>query len=72
MTVQGPVKKQQPDGPHAHGNTARQVEDDQNAEGSGHQKQRNDPRTSQHNPSTPTAGLRECEHETSTNTGRSG
>ena len=35
--VQGPVKQQHPDGPHAHGNTARQVADDQNAEGSGQQ-----------------------------------
>ena len=30
VTAQGPVKKQQPGGPHAHGNTARQVVDDQN------------------------------------------
>ena len=33
--VQGPAKRQHPDGPHAHRNTARQVVDDQNAEGSG-------------------------------------
>ena len=47
MTVQGPVKEQQPDGPHAHGNTARQGVDDRNAEGSGQQKPGNDPRSNQ-------------------------
>ena len=31
VTVQGPVKQQHPDGPHARRNTARQVVDDQNA-----------------------------------------
>ena len=50
-------------------NTARQVVDDQSAEGSGQQRPRNDPRSNQHNPSTPTTGLRQRE---SRNTGRSG
>ena len=50
MTAQGPVKKQQPDGPHANGDTARHVVDDQDAEGSGQQRPQNDPRNNQHNP----------------------
>ena len=45
--------------------------DDQNAEGSGQQRPRNDPRNNQHNPSTPTTGLCERENVTSRNTGRS-
>ena len=70
VTVQGSVKKQQPNGPHAHGNTARQVVDEQNAEGSGQQKRRNDSHTNKHNPSTPTTGLRQRENNTSRNRGR--
>ena len=52
MTFQGPAKKQQLNGPHAHGSTARQVVHDENAEGSGQQKLRNDPCNTQHNSST--------------------
>ena len=37
---------------------AMQVGDNQNAEGSGQQTLRNDPRSKQHSPSTPTTGLR--------------
>ena len=50
----GPVKKQQPDGPHALRNTGRQVADNQNAKGSGQQRPRSEPRSNQHNPSMPT------------------
>ena len=44
------MKHQQPCGPHAYRNTARQVVDDQNSEGSGQQRPKNDPCNNQHNP----------------------
>ena len=72
VTVQGPVKKQPPDGPHAHENTARQVLDDLNAEGSGQQKPKTDPCNIQHSPNTPTTGRRERGNDTSRSTGHSG
>ena len=49
--------------------------DDQNAEGSEQQRppqQSHDPRSNQHNPSTPTTGLCQRENDTSRSTGRSG
>ena len=47
--VQEPkAQEQQRDGPRAHGNTARRVVDDQDAEGSGQQRPKNDPRNNQH------------------------
>ena len=45
-------------GPHAHGKAARQVVDGLKTEVCGQQKQSNDPRNNQHNPSTPTTGRR--------------
>ena len=45
-------------GPHAHGNAARQVVGGLRPEVWGQQKQPNDPRNNQHNPSTPTTGRR--------------
>ena len=44
------VKTQQPDGAHAHGNTARRVVDNRNVEGCGQQRPKNDPRHNHHNP----------------------
>ena len=43
-------------GPHARGNTARQVMDDLSTEVCGRQKQSNDPGNNQHNLNTPTTG----------------
>ena len=43
-------------GPHAHGNTARQVMDGLWTEVRGQQKQSNDPGNNQHNLNTPTTG----------------
>ena len=43
-------------GPHAHGNTARQVMDGLWTEVRGQQKQSNNPGNNQHNPNTPTTG----------------
>ena len=40
----GPREERATQGPHAHGNTARQVVDNQDAEGSGQQRPKNDPR----------------------------
>ena len=45
-------------GPHAHGNTARQVMDGLRTEVCGQQKQSNDPRNNQYNLNTPTTGRR--------------
>ena len=45
-------------GPHAHGNVGTQVVDDCRAEVHGQRKPSNDPRSNQHNPSTPTTGHR--------------
>ena len=61
------MKKQQPDGPHAHRNTARQVVDDQNAEGSGRQRPRNDPRSNQHNPRSNQHNPRSNQHNPRSN-----
>ena len=69
VTVQEPTKKQQPSGPHAHGNTARQVVDDHDAGGSGQQRPKNNSRSNQCNPRAPTTGLRECRSDTIRNTG---
>ena len=63
VTVQGPVKEQQPDGmshggggAHAHGTAAGQVVDGLRTEARGQQKQSNDPGNNQHNPNTPNTG----------------
>ena len=45
-------------GPHAHGNTARQVVDGRRTEVCGQHEQSNDPRNNQHNLGTPTTGHR--------------
>ena len=58
-------------GPHAHGNTVRQVVDDRRAVVRGQRKPSNDPRNNQHSPGTPTTGLRERGNDTSRSTGRS-
>ena len=51
---------------------ARQVVDGLRMEVWGQQKQSNDPRNNQHNPSAPTTGLRERANDTSRSTGCSG
>ena len=58
VTVQGPVKRPQPDAPHAHRNTARQVVDDRNAEGSAQQTPRSEPAPTSTAPGAPTTGRR--------------
>ena len=52
-------------GPHAHGNTARQVGDGLRTGVWGQQKQSNDPRNNQHNSNTPTTGRRSRANGTS-------
>ena len=59
-------------GPHAHRKAARQVVDGLRTEVCGQQKQSNDPRNNQHNPNTPTTGLRERGNDISRSTARSG
>ena len=63
MTVQGPAKKQQPDGGggglrEAHRNTARQAMDGLWTEVCGQQKQSNDTSNNQHILNTPIIGRR--------------
>ena len=58
-----------PDGPHAHGNTARQVVDDPNAEGSG-KDCKTTPTTASTTPSAPATGVRLRGNGTARNTGR--
>ena len=57
-------------GPHTHGNTARQVVDGLRTEVCGQQKQSNNPRNNQHNPSTPKTGLHKHGNDTSRSTGQ--
>ena len=58
--------------PHAQGNTAMQLVDDHKPEVRGQRKLAKDPCNNQHNPGTPTTGLRERRNDTSRSTrGRS-